>query len=291
MIPFGALLLMNCLAVNAASDRVTAADLEPAFPGLESVPPDTPLGIAPAPGVARVFRIPELKTIAEGFHLVPPTGEICIQRTVAPPDPGRMLAAMQKTLPKARIEILDFSRRPVPEGDIEFPRSGLREGPAGTFWSGNIRYGDNHLFSIWAKVAVWVKVQRVVALSDLQPGDTISEGQIRLELRDEFPTPDNFPDSTQQVLGQLARTPIRAGSVIRAMQLEAPKQVLSGEMVTVDVWSGGAHLKLEARAEGSGARGQAIPVLNPATQKRFWARVDGKGRVSVDGSVAQSRAN
>jgi flagella basal body P-ring formation protein FlgA len=291
MIAFGALLLMNCLAVSSASDRITAADLAPAFPGLQAIAPDTPLGIAPAPGVARVFRAPELKTIAEGFHVAPPAGEICIQRTVAPADPGRMLAAMQKTLPGARIEILDFSHRPIPEGEIEFRRPGLRDGPSGAFWSGNVRYGGNHLFSIWAKVAVWLQVRRVVALTDFAPGDTISADQIRVELRDEFPAPGDFPDSTDQVSGQLTRTPIRAGTDIRAVQLEAPKEVLNGEMVTVDVWSGGAHLKLEARAEGSGARGQMIPVLNPATQKRFWARVDGKGKMSVDGSAPEGHTN
>jgi flagella basal body P-ring formation protein FlgA len=291
MIAFGTLLFLNCLAVQPTSDRITAADLAPAFPGLEAIPPDTPLAIAPAPGVARVFRAPELKTIAEGLHLTPPVGPICIQRTVAPADPGRMLAAMQKTLPNARIEILDFSHRPIPEGEMEFPRSGLRDGPAGAFWSGNVRYGSNHLFSIWAKVAVWLKVRRVVALTDFAPGDSIPADRIRVELRDEFPAAGDFPDSTDQVSGQLARTPIRAGTAIRAAQLEAPKEVLSGEMVTVDVWSGGAHLKLEARAEGSGARGQTIPVLNPATQKRFWARVDGKGKMSVDGSAPQSRTN
>jgi flagella basal body P-ring formation protein FlgA len=241
--------------------------------------------------VARVFRASELKTIAEGFHLAPPAGEICIRRTVAPPDPERMLAAMRKTLPGARIEILDFSHRPIPEGDMEFPRSGLRDSPSGAFWSGNIHYGGNHLFSIWAKVAVWLKVKRVVALTDFAPGETIAEDRIRVEPREEFPAAGNFPDSTDQVSGQLARTPIRAGTTIRATQLEAPKQVLSGEMVTVDVWSGGAHLKLEARAESSGVRGQTIPVLNPATQKRFWARVEGKGRMSVDGSAAQIHTN
>jgi flagella basal body P-ring formation protein FlgA len=291
MIALGAVLFMNCLAVESVSDRITAADLAPAFPGLEGIPPDTPLGMAPAPGVARVFRAPELKTIAESFHLVPPAGEICIQRTVAPVDPSRMLAAMQKTLPGGRIEILDFSHRPIPEGEIEFPRSGLRDGPSGAFWSGNVRYGGNHLFSIWAKVAVWIKVRRVVALTDFASGDTIPADQIRVELRDEFPAPGDFPDSTDRVSGQLARTPIRAGTAIRAAQLEAPKEVVNGEMVTVDVWSGGAHLKLEARAEGSGARGQMIPVLNPATQKRFWARVEGKGKMSVDGSAPQSRMN
>jgi flagella basal body P-ring formation protein FlgA len=291
MIAFSALLFVNCLAVTAASDRITASDLAPAFPGLESIPPDTPLAIAPAPGVARVFRGPELKNIARNFHLATPAGEICIERTVAPPDPARLLAAMQTTLPDARIEILEFSRRPIPEGNLEFPRTGLREGPAAAFWNGNVRYGGNRLFSIWAKVAVWVKVQRVVAVTDLPVGASISADQIRVETRDEFPEPDHFPDSINQVAGQLVRIPIRAGTGISAAQLEAPKQVMSGETVTVDVWSGGAHLKLEARAESSGAHGQMIPVLNPVTQKRFWARVEGKGRVSVDGSTAESHLN
>ncbi|HLI87030.1 MAG TPA: flagellar basal body P-ring formation chaperone FlgA [Bryobacteraceae bacterium] len=291
MMAFGALLFANCLALGAASDRVTAADLAPAFPGLESIPPDTPLGLAPAPGVARVFRVPELKRIAGNFHLAAPAGEICIQRTMTKLDPARLLAAMEKTLPGARIEILDFSRRPIPEGDLEFPLSGLREGAAGAFWNGNVHYGGNRLFSIWAKVSVWVKVQRVVAATDLQPGNRIGADQIRIETREEFPEPEAFPDSINQVAGQLARMPIRAGTAIRTAQLEAPKQVLSGETVTVDVWSGGAHLKLEARAEGSGVHGQTIPVLNPATQKRFWARIEGKGRVSVDGSTAGSHLN
>jgi hypothetical protein len=75
-----------------------------------------------------VFRLPELATIAANFHLDAPQTEICIQRDVAPPDPSRLLAAMQRTLPEAHIEILEFSRRPIPEGEMEFPRAGLREG-------------------------------------------------------------------------------------------------------------------------------------------------------------------
>jgi flagella basal body P-ring formation protein FlgA len=282
MMPLVPILLVSCLAVNPGSDHITAHDMVPLFPGLGTIAPETPLALAPAPGVARVFRIPELARMAADFHLEVPQTEICVQRNVAPPDPSRMLAAMQHTLPGARIEILEFSRRPIPEGELEFPRAGLREGPAGAYWDGTVRYGGSHLFSIWVKVALWMNAQRVVALTDLQPGSTITPSQIRVETREEFPQTGDFPNSVDQVAGQQVRLPIRAGSAIRAEQLEAPKEVLNGEMVTVDVWSGAAHLKLEARAEGSGAAGQLIPVRNPATQKRFLARVDGKGRVSVD---------
>jgi flagellar basal body P-ring formation protein FlgA len=281
MILLSAILLAGCLAVNPAADHVTAGDLVPLFPGLETVPADTPLGWAPAPGVSRVFRVPELAAFAANFHLEAPHNEICVQRTVTPPDPARMLTAMQKVLPAARIEILDFSRRPVPDGEIEFPRSGLREGPGGAFWSGNIRYGGSRLFPIWAKVAVWVKVQRVVALSDLERGAVLNDSMVRVETRDEFPADGDFPESAGQVLGQAVRLPVRAGTAIRKAQLEPAKEVLNGETVIVDVWSGGAHLKLEALAQSSGIVGQIIPVRNLSSQKTFLARVEGKGRVSL----------
>lgn len=289
MILLPAILLAGCLAVNPTADHITAGDLVPLFPALERIPADTPLGWAPAPGVSRVFHVPELAAFASNFHLDAPHGEICVQRTVTPPDPARMLTAMQKALPAARIEILDFSRRPIPDGEIEFARSGLRAGPAGAFWSGTIRYGGARLFPIWAKVGVWINVKRVVALSDLEPGAVVNDSMVRLETRDEFPAAGDFPESADQVLGQAVRLPIRAGTAIRRAQLEPPKEVLNGETVIVDVWSGGAHLKLEARAQSSGTIGQMIPIRNLSSQKSFLARVVGKGRVSLQDPFESNR--
>lgn len=40
-------------------------------------------------------------------------------------------------------------------------------------------------------------------------------------------------------------------------------------------------MQLEARAESAAARGATVWVRNPASQKRFLARVETKGRVSV----------
>jgi flagella basal body P-ring formation protein FlgA len=280
MILFPQILLAGCLALRAASGLITAGDLAAEFPGLETVPPDTALALAPWPGVARVMRIAELDKIAARLRVEPPRREICVQEQVAPPDPGRMLAAMQAVLPEARIEILDFSHRPIPEGNLEFSRGGLREGPAGCFWSGNVRYATNRLFPIWARVAVSAKLPRVIATADLEPGRDITLDLVREETRDVFPLAA-FPQSAAQIVGQSARVFIRAGSVIRADQLEAAKQVRAGETVRVDVWNGAAHLKLDARAEASGFLGQTISVRNPESQKRFLARVEGKGIVSV----------
>jgi flagella basal body P-ring formation protein FlgA len=49
----------------------------------------------------------------------------------------------------------------------------------------------------------------------------------------------------------------------------------------VDVEAGGVRLAMEAKAEGSGAAGDVISVRNPETRRRFQARVEARGRVSV----------
>jgi flagella basal body P-ring formation protein FlgA len=51
--------------------------------------------------------------------------------------------------------------------------------------------------------------------------------------------------------------------------------------VEVEAVHGGAHLKLEGIAEGSGAPGETIPIQNPVSKQRFMARVECKGKVVV----------
>jgi flagella basal body P-ring formation protein FlgA len=61
--------------------------------------------------------------------------------------------------------------------------------------------------------------------------------------------------------------------------LEPAKVVLRGETVRVEAVRGGARLELECVAEGSGAIGEIVQILNPVSQRRFPARVESKGRV------------
>jgi flagella basal body P-ring formation protein FlgA len=284
-----ALFALACLAVAPGSDQILLRDLAPSFPSLASAAPDTPVALAPAPGVMRVFRAEELRRLAVRLRLPapPPDEEICVTRPVAAPDPARLLAAMQKELPEAAIEILEFGRQPVPEGEIEFPARQLRRGAGGALWLGSIHYGSNRRFTIWAKVKVTVAVERVVAVGDLAAGQPIGAAQLAAQTRREYPSSEPFASSIGQVAGKWPRLPIRDGADIRTDLLESPREVMRGDTVRVEVRNGGAHLELEATAEASGAFGEIIPVLNPISKKRFPARVEGKGRVSVDAAAAR----
>jgi|SRR5579871_937732 len=275
-------LFAACLALNGVTDQINAGDLAPAFAGLAAIPPETPLALAPAPGVPRIIHVPELQRIAARWSVAAPAGDICVQRPVKPLDAEILLKAMQKALPEGKFEILEFSRRPVPAGDLTFPMAGLRDSPSGWIWNGSIAYDAKHHFPIWARVRVRVPVTRVVALRDLPPGQPIPADAIELQSREQAPDTDaRWIRSLDRVVGCWPHVPIRAGAPILAFQLQSPRDVQSGDTVRVTVRNGSAYLETDGRAESSGNIGQAIPVRNLTSQKRFLARVSGKDRVFV----------
>jgi flagella basal body P-ring formation protein FlgA len=285
-----AFLLAGCLAVNSASDQVTTADLAPGFPGMDKLDAGIALALAPAPGVTRIFRLAELKRWAERFHLTPPAAEICVQRPMAPLDPEKAMAAMHASLPEAQISVLEWSRARVPLGEIAFPTSQLRTDPAGQWWTGYVRYGGVHQFAIWARVSVRMTAERVVALRDLPPGQPIPADAIETQTRETISGTADFALSMDQVADKLPRALIRAGTPVQIHQLAPPVDIVRGDTVQVDAESGAAHLEFEARAEGSGATGEMIPLRNPVSHRRFMARVTGKGRALVGGSAAQGKS-
>jgi len=285
MIPLFSIALSACLAVGSGSDHVLARDLSAAWPELAAIDPSTPLAYAPAPGVSRVFHAADLHQLAVRFSLPPaPDHEICVVRPVSPLDPDRMLEAMRRTLPDARIEIVDRSRQPAPEGDLEFPLTGLHNG---ALWNGSVRYAGNRRFAVWARVKVLASLPRVVALADLPPDRPVDPSQVKLETRDEFPLAGNFASTLDQVTGKWPRIAIRAGAEIRTDQLVEPRDVSRGQVVKVEVTGTAAHLECEGIAESSGARGEMISVRNRDSGRRFRARVTGSGRVSVDATLAK----
>lgn len=286
-----AVALAGCLSVQPRADRIVAGDLLAAFSALAELPAATPIAPAPAPGVVRVFGLSELHMLAARFHVTPPAAGFCVARPVSPLTPQRLLDAMLHAIPGAAIEILEHSRLPAPDGEIEFPRGQLQSSPAGALWTGFVRYAANRRFTIWARVKISVPAERVVAKADLPAGKPISAAAVEVVRRDEFPAAAAFATTTEDVIGRLPRLLIRAGTAIRASQLENPKEVLRGDTVTVEVHDGRASLKLEAEAEAAGAIGQFISVRNPTSGKRFRARVEAKGLVSVNASPGNPKVN
>lgn len=278
MIFLAPLALAACLTLPRGAANITAADLH-----LNGMPPETVLSYAPMPGSQRVFHLPELRQIAARFQLAAiPEDDICVERVMGPLDPSKLTEAMQQALPDAKIEILEFSRQPAPEGEILFRRAGLRNAASGAVWFGAVRYAPNREFTVWAKVRVTVRAQRIVAVTDLRPGAPIGAAQVKLETADDFPSAEPLVGSLDEAVGRYPRALIPGGAAIRVGALEPMRDVRQGDTVEVEVASGNMRLRFEGRAAGSGSIGATIPVLNPASSKRFEARIDGKGKVLVE---------
>jgi len=281
----------GCLPLDPAARRITAADMAPAWPALAALPPGTPLAGAPVPGVERGFPPSELRRL--GLRLGvggEPAAPVCVHIPTAPPDPAEWLAAMRQSLAEAhgedaRVELLDYSRYPVPAGRPVFPAGTLQ---ASGRWTGYIPYGDSRRFQLWARVRARVLTRRVVAAERLCAGCVIAASQVRLESLEAAPGAGIYAASPEEVVGRVARRAVAAGTpVLRSLLGDAPL-VRRGDMVKVEVRQGAASLRLEARAEADGRRGDRIPVRNPETGKRFLVRVEAQGRAAA-GEGGESR--
>jgi flagella basal body P-ring formation protein FlgA len=280
------LLLLACLAIAPESDRITARDLAAAEPALAAVPPDTVASLAPVPGARRVFSTAQLARFAARYGVVAePRGTLCFERPTHPLEPGALLEAMRRGFsPSRRIELVDWSRFEAPEGALEFPRAGLGPpAPGGhvALWKGYVRYGGRRRFPIWARVRIPVSHPLVLAVEDLRPGAPIESRQVRWEPSQDPVAGTSPGGDVPDVVGLIPRRLIRAGEPVDPEGLARPRAVERGSMVRVQASAGGARIAAQAVAESAGVRGQVISLRNPASGKRFRARVEGPGAAII----------
>jgi len=267
-------------------DRILGKDLAAADSAFAVLDPDKPVGYAPMPGVRRVLSKAELERLAAAQGRGISAGsDICFERPMETLTVERVLRALESALQDsgARLELVGFSRQPVPRGEIRFPRSGLGA-PAGLIavWRGHVEYGAGRSVPVWAKVRLSVSKPRVVAATTLAAGKAIQREQLRVETSEQYPFAEAAAASIAQVVGQAPRRSIRAGQPVPPALLAAARDVERGETVMVEVASGSAQLRFDARAESGGCAGESIVVRNPASGKCFRARITARGKVMVE---------
>ncbi len=278
----------GCIAVEG--ERVLARDLAAAEAAFAGVPPETAFGWAPAPGARRLLQGADLIRRAAPHQLNLAAGaSFCVVRPLEPLSRERLLAAMRASIPQAeaRIEVVEFSGFLVPPGELEFPAGGLSRPPARdpgrpVLWRGHVRYGERRRLPVWARVRIAIPATFVAAGSAMRAGEVVEAGRLRLQSAEVFPFAEPVASLIEQAAGRRLRGAVAAGAPIPLRLLEAPPEVGRGELVRVQSSSGGATVAITARAESSGSTGDTVVVRNPESGKRFRARVEGKGAVSVE---------
>lgn len=199
-------------------------------------------------------------------------------------DRDAVLAVMRASAPaNASLELVDISRIPVPDGDIQFQWKDLTPPPAGqqqSRWRGVVRHDADHVFSIWAVVRIAVPCKRIVAAQNIQRDEPISSDYLHEESYDGFPSESCTADAAAMI-GKVAARTISANAPILPVMLTAPAAVKKGEQATAEYHGGAVRLSLSVIVQRNGRVGEVIPVQNPSSHKTLLAEVTGEGKVSI----------
>lgn len=268
-------------------NRILASDLAAADPAFGTLDPKLALVAAPMPGVSRVFRSEEIARLARlnGLTLSSPVAEVCFERATELLTPEKLMPALRAALATgdAQIEILDFSRFGIPRGTLSFSRTGLSSaGSSSTsLWRGHVTYDQSRTAPVWVRVRITTERTWVEAAEPIPSGKLIEASQIVLKKGPRFPFGLEPLDAIDLAAEHKSLRAIRLGEPIFASMLTKPCEVERGDVVRVEVSSGGAHLEFDAVAQSAARAGESIMVKNPENSGYFRARVDAKGKVSV----------
>jgi flagella basal body P-ring formation protein FlgA len=220
--------------------------------------------------------------------------DVCFAWPLARLNQSVVLAALRKSFnnPDANIEIAEMTTDRVPQGDLNFPLTGLAvpaslDQPVPVIWRGELAYAGNRRLAIWARVRIDAPVTVVVAVDKLEAGHPITSNQLRTEVRRRFPTLKNTITSIEQIAGMIPLRSLPPGAEVRWGNISRPNYVNRGDIVAIEVRSGTVRLAFTGRAESAGRTGDVIVVRNQETNKTFQARVSAKDKAIVEPGSAK----
>jgi len=102
--------------------------------------------------------------------------------------------------------------------------------------------------------------------------------------------PGDAPTDADQVIGQAAKRPLRAGAVVQARDVGAAQVIKAGDIVTVTYEADGVSLSLQGKAMAAAGVGETLAVQNTNSKKVVQTRVTGPGEAVVGPAADQMRS-
>lgn len=256
--------------------------------------PETPLGLAPAPGQRMVLETAQIASLARANGLAwrPLTGNerIVIER------PGR---------PVAREEVVDVLRADLlrlgfdPEADPELPGFVPPMVPVGAFvqlaaeqvffdqatgrFSATLIIAADGMTTLRLRLAGRSVMTQpmVVANRRVALGEVLSASDVQVIRVPAGRMRPGLAQSLEQVVGQQLRKPVGPNMPVTLADLGAPVVVEKNSLVTMVLEAPGLTLTTQGRALEAAGRGQSVNVMNLASRSVVEAVVLGPGRVRV----------
>lgn len=235
MIPLALLAAVSCVQVEG--DRILMSDLAKAIPEFSAAAGTEPIGLAPAPRVRRTFFWREIEQIGKAHGIqVAPGAAACFEGASEVLTQARVLEALGRVPlnPESTITVLEFSRFPLPHGQLEFGPPPATDGSQPAIWRGRLNYGANRSVSVWARVKL--------------------EGPPREVER-----------------GDVVAVEVASGAAVLKFEAAAESGGKAGELVTVRNPAGGARFRARVVAKGK-VLVDATQTVDPAQMLRGAAR-------------------
>jgi flagella basal body P-ring formation protein FlgA len=124
----------------------------------------------------------------------------------------------------------------------------------------------------------------------IQAGDLIQPEDLTYAKVASFAVPGDAPRDADQIIGKVARRPLRAGSVVATHDVSAPQVIKANDAVQVIYDTGGVRLVLGGKALGSAAVGEPVEIINPVSKKTIQAIASGADEAVVGPAAEALRA-
>jgi flagella basal body P-ring formation protein FlgA len=276
----------GCTAVDG--DHILGSDLARSDARFAALPLEFVAGFSPLPGSHRIFDARDLSAVARRYGIsVEDLVPLCFERSTELLTEAALRDALEHALlPETKLEIVDFSRYPVPHGDLAFSGADLPRPPASTpdapvIWRGLLKYGAHSTVAVWAKVRVTRLEHWIETATSIRARQIIEPGQVAMKSGWRFPFAAPALTDLASITGKQAVRSLPAAQMIVPAMLALPNEIEPGDLVDVEIVSGGVSLRFAARAETGGHRNDTVLVFYAETGKRYRGRVQQKGRVLI----------
>ncbi|MDR3494655.1 MAG: flagellar basal body P-ring formation chaperone FlgA [Ancalomicrobiaceae bacterium] len=126
---------------------------------------------------------------------------------------------------------------------------------------------------------------------DIARGDVIAPDAVTLTKLPRHIVGSARPADPDQIIGQAARRPLRAGQSVGPADVMPPVLVTRGDTITLVYEVPGLVLTTRAQAMDSGIRGETVGVMNPQSKRIVHGIVVAAGKVQVSGGVLTASAD
>jgi flagella basal body P-ring formation protein FlgA len=124
-----------------------------------------------------------------------------------------------------------------------------------------------------------------ISAGDLIQPDDLAYGRVA-----SFSLPADAPSDADQIIGKVARRPLRAGSPAARHDVSAPQVIKTNDTVQVIYRNDGVNLVLQGKAMGSAAVGEPVTIMNTVSKKAIQAIASGADEAVVGPDAELIRA-